>query len=80
MCSSLEMFSRESDEKFWALFVLSSTSTVRGFATGTLCANNVHGENFLKDIKDGMKKGDACIPLICFFLNFILFITSCSAA
>lgn len=80
MCSLLEMFSRESDEKFWALFVLSSTSTVRGFATGTWCANNVHGENFLKDIKDGMKKGDACIPLICFFLNFILFITSCSAA
>lgn len=37
--------------------LLSSTSTVRGFATGTLCANNVHGENFLKDIKDGMKKG-----------------------
>lgn len=69
MCSLLEMFSRESDEKFWALFVLSSTSTVRGFATGTLCANNnVHGENFLKNIKNGMKKGDACIPLI-----FLLF-------
>lgn len=73
------MFSRESDEKFWALFVLSSTSIERGFATGTLCANNVHGENFLEDIKDGMKIGDACIPLIWLFV-FSLFITSCSAA
>lgn len=63
MCSLLKIFSRESDEKFWALFVLSSTSTVREFATETLCANNVHGENLLKDIKDGMMKGDACIPL-----------------
>lgn len=72
VCSLLEMFSRESDEKFWVIFVLSSTSTKRGFATGTLCANNVHGANLLKD---GMIKGDACIPLICLFFWFFFLIT-----
>jgi len=62
--SLLEMLSRESDEKFWGFFVvLSLTSIVRAFAIGTLCANNVHGENFLySSIKNGMERGDACIP------------------